>query len=82
MNVVDTSNVNKKEVRFSIINENVSKGNALKHLAEYLNIPDSNIIAIGNDNNDISMIKIAKIGVAMGNSTSQLKKRSKCNYQN
>lgn len=74
LNVVDTSNINKEEVWFSIINENASKGNALKHLAEYLNIHDSNIIAIGNDNNDISMIKIAKIGVAMDNSTTELKK--------
>lgn len=76
LNVIDTSNANKEEAWFSIINKNASKGNALKHLAEYLNISDSNIIAIGNDNNDISMIKIAKIGVAMGNSTIQLKKEA------
>lgn len=76
LNVIDASNTNKEEVWFSIINENASKGKALMHLASYLNIPVSNIIAIGNDNNDISMIKIAKIGVAMGNSTSQLKKEA------
>lgn len=59
---------------FTITNRLTSKGNALKFLTKYLDISKSNIIAIGNDNNDISMIKYAKIGLAVDNSTDYLKK--------
>ena len=44
-----------------------SKGEALKFLAEYLGISPSEIIAIGDEMNDISMLKFAGLGIAMGN---------------
>ncbi len=72
--VVDRSNENDDFKFISVISSNVSKGNALKVLAEYLNIPMENTIAIGNDNNDISMIKIANVGVAVENASDDLKK--------
>lgn len=75
-NVVDTSNDKKNEIWFSIINKKASKGMALKQLANYIKIPIENIIAIGNDTNDLSMIKIAKIKVAMANATPDLKKEA------
>ena len=34
----------------------------------------SQTVAIGNDNNDLSMIQMAGIGVAVENATSELKK--------
>ena len=74
--VVDSSREDKEEIWFSIISSNSSKGNSLKILSKYLNIPITNTIAIGNDNNDISMIDIAGIGVAVGNSTSRLKRHA------
>lgn len=74
--VVDSSREDKEELWFSVINSNSSKGNSLKILAEYLNISIKNIIAIGNDNNDISMIDIASIGVAVENATDQLKEHA------
>ncbi len=74
--VVDSSREDKEELWFSVISSNSSKGNSLKILAEYLGIPIKNTIAIGNDNNDISMIDIAGIGVAVDNSTDQLKKHA------
>ena len=72
--VVDRSNENDDFKFISVISSNSSKGNALKVLAKYLNIPMENTIAIGNDNNDISMIKAANIGVAVDNATDDLKK--------
>lgn len=74
--VVDSSGEDKEELWFSVISSDSSKGNSLKVLAEYLDIPIKNTIAIGNDNNDISMIDIAGIGVAVENSTDQLKKHA------
>ncbi|WAM32146.1 Cof-type HAD-IIB family hydrolase [Caldicellulosiruptor naganoensis] len=52
---------------------NVSKGNALKFLAEYYNIKKEEIMAIGDGDNDISMIEYAGIGVAVENATEKLK---------
>ena len=77
LNMVDSSNFNKDYKSFSMISSNASKGNALKILANYLNIPMKNTIAIGNDKNDISMIKMAEIGVAVANATDDLKKYAK-----
>lgn len=74
--IVDSSKEDKEEIWFSIISSNSSKGNSLKILAKYLNIPIKNTIAIGNDNNDISMIDIAGIGVAVENSTDELKEHA------
>ena len=45
----------------------VGKGAAVKMLAEHLNIPMENTVAIGDEENDISMIKEAHVGVCMCN---------------
>lgn len=50
------------------LEKTTSKGEALKHLASYLNIDMEDTMAIGDAGNDIPMIKAAKIGVAMENS--------------
>jgi len=50
-----------------------SKGNALKFLGEYYNIDSSEMIAIGDGMNDLSMIQYAGLGVAMGSAPDGLK---------
>jgi Cof subfamily protein (haloacid dehalogenase superfamily) len=52
---------------------NVSKGAALQHLAERLNIPLTQTMAIGDQDNDVTMIKTACLGVAMGNASARAK---------
>lgn len=42
----------------------VSKGNALAHLAEHLGIPREAVIAMGDNDNDRSMIQWAGLGIA------------------
>ncbi|MBW1604800.1 sugar-phosphatase [Lactobacillus sp. Sy-1] len=49
------------------LNKKISKGNALRELAEKLDLKPENIMAIGDQGNDLSMIKFAGLGVAMGN---------------
>ncbi|GAA0753085.1 Cof-type HAD-IIB family hydrolase [Clostridium sartagoforme] len=44
-----------------------SKGNAVAHLADILNVTAEEVMCIGDSENDISMLKFAGIGVAMGN---------------
>lgn len=51
----------------------VNKGEAIKKLASYLDIPLSKVIAIGDNYNDIEMIKMAGLGVAMGNAPQEVK---------
>lgn len=45
----------------------VSKGDALGRLADHLRIPQKQVMAIGDQGNDVSMIAWAGVGVAMGN---------------
>lgn len=45
----------------------IGKGTAIAKLAEYLNIDINKTIAIGDYDNDISMFKTAKIGIAVSN---------------
>lgn len=45
----------------------VSKGSALAWLAEHLNIPQPAVMAVGDSDNDASMLAWAGVGVAMGN---------------
>lgn len=56
-----------------INNGGVSKGNAVKSLAEYYGIKREEIVAIGDNENDLSMIEYAGVGVAMGNAIDSLK---------
>ena len=54
------------------INKAASKGNALRNLGQRLGIQQNEIMALGNGGNDLSMIKYAGLGVAMGNSIPQV----------
>lgn len=57
-----------------IANKEATKGNAIKFLAEKYAIKCEEIMAIGDQNNDIEMIKTAGVGIAMGNGTEEIKK--------
>lgn len=58
---------------FEIMNKGVSKGNAVETLANKNGILQEEIIAIGDGENDLSMIKYAGVGIAMGNSNDYIK---------
>jgi hypothetical protein len=45
----------------------VSKGDALQRLADHLDIPQTQVMAIGDQDNDIPMLAWAGVGVAMSN---------------
>lgn len=47
----------------------VNKGAALTELAAEMNIPMSQVMALGDNDNDIPMLRCAGYGVAMGNSS-------------
>jgi cof-like hydrolase len=56
--------------------ENINKWRAIEELSRILNISKEEIMAIGDNVNDIQMIENSKIGVAMGNSWDEIKLRA------
>jgi Cof subfamily protein (haloacid dehalogenase superfamily) len=56
-----------------IMTQGVTKGNALKDLAEILKIKREEIIAIGDNHNDISMLEYAGYAIAVGNAEQAVK---------
>ncbi|MFT8315070.1 MAG: Cof-type HAD-IIB family hydrolase [Clostridium sp.] len=56
-----------------IMIEGVAKGRAVKVLADFYNIAREEVICIGDNENDLSMIEFAGLGVAMGNATDKVK---------
>ena len=54
----------------------VTKGTALLHLAGLLGIDSKATMAMGDSENDLSMIEAAGIGVAMGNAQEEVKKHA------
>ena len=68
-NAISSSVANNIEIN----DKNAEKGYALKKLSEILKIDIKNTMSFGDGLNDISMIKNAGIGIAMGNACQELK---------
>lgn len=58
---------------FEIVAKGVTKGAILERLASHLGISMVHVMAIGDQENDLSMIQAAGIGVAMGNAKDHIK---------
>lgn len=59
-----------------IVPPGVDKGNAVRTLCQYLQIPLENSVAAGDEENDLSMIMAAHIGAAMRNAVPLLKEHA------
>lgn len=70
--------VRSSKIFLEFLNPNTSKGEALKFLANYLNIDIKDTMAIGDAGNDLPMLMAAGIGVCMENSFPEIKE--KCKY--
>ncbi len=62
-----------KLLYYDIVNKEVSKGEAIKILCDYLNIELDRTMAIGDSSNDIDMFNVAGYKVAVSNATDELK---------
>ena len=56
-----------------VVPKGMSKGEAVKMLCRMMDIPIENAVAVGDAANDLSMIEMAGIGVAMANGTAEVK---------
>ncbi len=65
------------EVDFvNIISPRVSKGEALKHLAEVWHLELGSIAAIGDGDNDLPVFQLVGLSIAMGNATESAKRHA------
>ena len=62
-----------EETYLEILPVGSSKGVALEFVAAYLAIPLSDVVAVGDNLNDLEMLHAAGLGVAMGNAPDALK---------
>lgn len=56
-----------------IMDKRVNKGEGVRMLAEFLGLTAENVMAIGDHENDLAMIRYAGTGVAMGNAIDEVK---------
>lgn len=66
--------VRSDKIFLEFLNKKSDKGYALEALANYLNIDIKDTMALGDAGNDLPMIKMAGLGVAMANSFDYVKK--------
>jgi len=72
--------INKEYEYLDITPKNINKDNALKILQKYLNINSNEVMAIGDNLNDLDMVKNSGIGVSVANRIRWIKKC--CNIYN
>lgn len=68
--------VNSTPYFIEVMNKNVSKGKAIAELAQYLHLQANEVMAIGDERNDLTMLDYAGTGVAMGNAVPQVKAKA------
>lgn len=56
-----------------VVAKGIQKAHGLKHVIDDFNIKKEDVIAFGDEHNDVDMLKFAGWGVAMANGTDQLK---------
>lgn len=72
-----TLNIQRSQSNFiEVTSHHVSKGKALDFLLQTYPFQRENILAIGDSDNDISMLEWAGMGIAMGNAGEHIKKLS------
>lgn len=69
--------INKEYEYLDITPKNINKDSALKILQNHLNIESNEIMAIGDNLNDLDMVKNSGVGVAVANAYDELKQVAK-----
>lgn len=74
--------INKEYEYLDITPKNIGKGYALNYLSNFLNVDTNDIMAIGDNVNDIDMLKNCGIGVTLSDSYDEIKKIATYTTQN
>ncbi|EOO70850.1 cof-like hydrolase [Bacillus cereus VD021] len=67
-----------RKVWLEILCKNAGKAAAVKWIANHYSVPLSKIVAFGDAENDIGMLELVGMGVAMGNSGKDVQLRANC----
>lgn len=70
--------IRSEKTLFEILPKGINKGKSIEKLCEYMNIDPSNTIAVGDYNNDISMLETAKAGIAVSNACDEVLEIADC----
>lgn len=62
-----------KPTYLEILNPAVDKGRAMLEIADYLEVPHSELVAVGDSVNDMEMLRDAAVGVAVANARPEVK---------
>jgi len=74
---LDFDFIRSEQTLYEILPKGVSKGTVLAKLAEILEIDPCRTIAVGDYNNDVSMIRTAGLGIAVSNACEEAKQAAK-----
>ena len=74
--------IDKEYEYLEISPKNINKSTALNILKDYLKVDNSEIMAIGDNLNDLDMVKNSGVGVAVANAYDELKQVAKYTTQN
>lgn len=61
------------DILIEIMNEGVTKADAITHLCDFYHINKEEIVAFGDNYNDLEMLKSVGMGIAMGNAPEDVK---------
>lgn len=64
--------VRSERTLLEILPKGVNKGLALNKLAEYLSVDINKTVAIGDFDNDVEMLKVARLGIAVSNASEKV----------
>lgn len=77
LSLVDNINISSSWINnVEAMAPNVSKGQAIKELCKRFDVHSDQVIAIGDSENDLSMLNFAGLSVAMGNGGDKIKKQA------
>ncbi len=78
-NLKEQVNISYSSHRYMEFNaKGINKGSALRELLKLLNLTLDDVVAIGDNNNDLSMLEIAGVGAAVNNALQSVKE--KCSF--
>lgn len=63
-------------INVEICSKGIHKGAALKRLADHLGYGMEHVMAIGDSSNDLQMIQMSGLGIAMGNAPEEIKQQA------
>ena len=62
-----------RPILLELLPQGVDKGYGLQQLCRYLQLSPQQVMAIGDEENDLAMLRFAEYGVAMDNATDDVK---------